>query len=282
LEFIFGGKKVKKFASVGVFLCVVSMFLCSQIVEDKDIPADMKAILSEKTLVVAMTATDQPPFYFINDEGNLVGFDVDIARKMAKELGITRLVINREAKSFNDVVSMVASGKADLAISKLSRTLMRARYVKFSTPYIVLTQGLLFNRLQLARYTSEENVRSFIRGFEGKIGVIQSSSYVNYAKENFPKAQIVEYPTWDAVVAAVVAGDVLAAYRDDLEIRKIMDSLPNSALTLKPMYFTDLTDPIAIAVKSDNTQLLSWVNTFLEIQAYNLTSDELIKKYLIK
>lgn len=273
---------MKKLATVGIFLCVVSMILCSQVVNDADIPSDMKRILTEKTLVVAMTATDQPPFYFMNAEGNLVGFDVDIARKMAKELGVTRLVINREAKSFNDVVSMVASGKADMAISKLSRTLMRARYVKFSTPYIVLTQGLLFNRLQLARYTSEENVRTFIRDFEGKIGVIQSSSYVNYAKENFPKAEIVEYPTWDAVVAAVVAGDILAAYRDDLEIRKIMDSQPNSALTLKPMYFTDLTDPIAIAIKSDNTQLLSWVNTFLEIQAYDLTSDELIKKYMSK
>jgi ABC-type amino acid transport substrate-binding protein len=79
---------------------------------------------------------------------------------------------------------------------------------------------------------------------------------VNYARENFPKAQVVEYPTWDGAVAAVISGEILAAYRDELEIRKTFDSLPNSAITLKPMYFTDLTDPIAIAVGYRNEQLL--------------------------
>jgi len=151
--------------------------------------------------------------------------------------------------------------------------------VRYSTPYIVLTQGLLFNRLQLAQHTTDDNVRSFIRNFEGKIGVIQKSSYVGYARDNFPKAQIVEYPTWDDVVAAVTRGDILAAYRDDLEIRKVLNSQPNAGLTLKPMYFTDLTDPIAIAVKYDNAQLLSWVNAFLETQAYSMTSEDLLAKY---
>ncbi len=151
--------------------------------------------------------------------------------------------------------------------------------MRYSTPYIVLTQGLLFNRLQLAQHTTDDNVRSFIRNFEGKIGVIQKSSYVGYARDNFPKAQIVEYPTWDDVVAAVTRGDILAAYRDDLEIRKVLNSQPNAGLTLKPMYFTDLTDPIAIAVKYDNAQLLSWVNAFLETQAYSMTSEDLLAKY---
>lgn len=45
------------------------------------------------------------------------------------------------------------------------------------------------------------------------------------------------------------------------------------------MYFTDLTDPIAIAVGYRNEQLLSWVNTFLEMKAYNFTSKDLIAKY---
>jgi ABC-type amino acid transport substrate-binding protein len=250
----------------------------SQDIADKDMPPDMGAILKRKQLIVAITATDQPPFYFVNKKGELAGFDIDIAASMAKELNV-ELVFNREAKSFNDVVSLVASGKADLAVSKLSRTLARARFVRFSKPYIVLSQGLLINRIQLAQRVSDDGAKAYIRDFQGKLGVIQKSSYVNYARENFPKAQVVEYPTWNEAVAAVISGEVLAVYRDELEIRRAFDSLPNSAIALKPMYFTDLTDPIAIAVGYRNEQLLSWVNTFLEMKAYNFTSKDLIAKY---
>lgn len=260
-------------------LCTICSFVSfSQSIADSDIPPDMAGIASRKQLIVAMTASDQPPFYFVGRKGKLAGFDVDIAIAMAKELGV-ELVFNREAKSFNDVVSLVASGKADLAISKLSRTLSRARYVRFSRPYIVLSQGLLINRVQLAQRASDDNVKTFIRGFEGKLGIIRNSSYVNYAKENFPKAQVVEYGSWNEVVAAVSAGEVLAAYRDELEIRKAFDSLPNAAITLKPMYFTDLVDPIAIAVRGKNPQLLAWVDIFLEMKAFRATSQDLITLY---
>lgn len=269
---------VKRTSLLFVCLYIASCLAFSQEIADKDIPPDMNAILKRKELIVAMTASDQPPFYFVSKKGELVGFDVDIAKGMAKELNVG-LTFNREAKSFNDVVALVASGKADLAVSKLSRTLARARYVRFSKPYIVLSQGLLINRVQLARRSSEESAKAFIRDFAGKIGVIQKSSYVNYAKENFPKAQIVEYPSWGEAIAAVTSGEILAVYRDELEIRKVFESLPNSAITLKPMYFTDLTDPIAVAVGYRNAQLLSWVDSFLEMKSYNVTSKDLISKY---
>ena len=263
---------------ISLCLCAFALSAFSQDVAEKDIPPDMNAVLKRKQLIVAITAADQKPFYFVNKKGELAGFDIDMAKSIAKELNVEP-VFNREAKSFNDVVALVASGKADLAVSKLSRTLARARYVRFSKPYIVLSQGLLINRVQLAQRVPEDSAKSFIRDFKGKIGVIQKSSYVNYARENFPKAQIVEYPTWDGAVAAVISGEILAAYRDELEIRKTFDSLPNSAITLKPMYFTDLTDPIAIAVGYRSEQLLGWVNTFLEMKAYNLSSKDLISQY---
>lgn len=269
---------MKRTSLLLMYLCIASFLAFSQEIAEKDIPPDINAILKRKELIVAMTASDQPPFYFVNKKGELQGFDVDIAKGMAKELNVG-LVFNREAKSFNDVVALVASGKADLAVSKLSRTLARARYVRFSRPYIVLSQGLLINRVQLARLSSAESAKAFIRDFEGKIGVIQKSSYVNYARENFPKAQVVEYPSWSEAIAAVTSGEILAVYRDELEIRKVFESLPNSAIALKPMYFTDLTDPIAVAVGYRNAQLLAWVDTFLEMKSYNVTSKDLISKY---
>ncbi len=238
---------------------------------------DIASIIRRGELRVAITAVDQPPFYFTGKDGKLSGYDIDLANKMADELGV-KLVITRDAPAFNDLVTLVSSGKADLAISKLSRTLSRSKYIKFSTPYMTFKQGLLFNRLQLAKATSEGETHKFVRNYKGSLGVIANSSYANYAKDNFPEATIKEYPTWDTAVQALTNGEVLSLYRDELEIKKVLASIPNSSLLFKPVYFTDLTDPIAVAVKTENTQLLYWVNIFLENEQ-KMTADEILRKY---
>ena len=242
--------------------------------------SDIEEIISRGELRVAITEVDQPPFYFMDKNGKLSGYDIDLATKMAEELGV-KLVITREAPSFNDLIPLISSGKADLAISKLSRTLTRSKFVKFSTPYMTFRQGILFNRLQLAKVASEDSVNQFVRNYTGTIGVIAKSSYANYAKENFPKATATEYPSWNAAVDALTRGEVLSVYRDELEIKRVLASIPNSALLFKPIYFRDLTDPIAIAVKSSNTQLLYWVNIFLESQP-KMTADQVLEKYANK
>ena len=247
---------------------------------DSNRSGDIEEIISRGELRVAITEVDQPPFYFMDKSGKLSGYDIDLANKMAEELGV-KLVITRDAPTFNDLIPLVSSGKADLAISKLSRTLTRSKFVKFSTPYMTFRQGILFNRLQLAKVASEDSVNQFVRNYTGTIGVIAKSSYANYAKENFPKATATEYPSWNAAVDALTRGEVLSVYRDELEIKRVLASIPNSALLFKPIYFRDLTDPIAIAVKSSNTQLLYWVNIFLESQP-KMTADQVLEKYANK
>ena len=258
------------------FMC----FSASAQNSNNDLNNDIAAIIKRGELRVAITATDQPPFYFVDKSGKVTGFDIDLAAKMADDLGV-KLVINRDAQAFNDLVTLVSEGKADLAVSKLSRTLTRSKTVKFSTPYITFKQGLLFNRLQLAKVASESEVNKFVRNYKGTIGVIANSSYANYAKINFPQAQIKEYPTWDEAVKALIKGEVLSVYRDELEIKRVLNSIPQSSLTLKPLYFTDLTDPIAIAVKNENSQLLYWVNIFLEGYP-KMTADQMLAKYANK
>ena len=53
--------------------------------------------------------------------------------ELAKKLGVA-VQFERDARTFDDVVHLLATGQADVAISKLSRTLPRAQVVSFSTP----------------------------------------------------------------------------------------------------------------------------------------------------
>lgn len=270
------GESIMKFMR-SIVAAIALLLAQSAVAQGNSAQGDIASIISRGELRVAITAVDQPPFYFTGKDGKLAGYDIDLATKMADEMGV-KLVITRDAPAFNDLVTLVSAGKADLAVSKLSRTLSRSRFIKFSTPYMTFKQGLLFNRLQLAKVSSESEIHKFVRNYKGTIGVIANSSYANYAKDNFPEAKIKEYPTWDAAVQALTNGEVLSLYRDELEIKRVLASIPNSSLLFKPVYFTDLTDPIAVAVKTENTQLLFWVNIFLENQP-KMTADEILAKY---
>jgi len=246
---------------------------------ESQVPPDIQRIKERGTFLVAMTAADQPPFYYTNKEGKLAGLDVDIATAIATSLGV-KAVFNREAKSFGDLIPLVTSGKADAAISKLSRTTARAQLVAFSDPYITFRQALILNRLEVARRApTNEDIVDFVKGLTGKIGVIADSSYVNYAKKNFPRATVVQYPDWDQVVNAVFSGEILAGYRDEMEIKKIIRSRSDASLKAKTAVLKDTQDAIAIAVAWQNTHLLYYINLVLSGMNLDLNADRLLDTY---
>ncbi len=277
---LLGGVFVKRL--LGMLGCVLlSAVAVAQTPSDLLKAPDIAAIQSRGILRVAMTHDDQPPFYSVNSSGELVGLDVYLADKLAAALNVKPVFI-RDFPNFNDVVTGVEKGEADVAISKLSRTLKRAQAVRYSQPYITFHQALLLNRLQIAKITTESGIKSFIRNFRGKIGVIADSSYVSYAHANFPHAEVVPFDTWNQVVDAVLSGKVLAAYRDELECRVVMEKYPQASLNLKLVVFKDQTDPIAIATNWRNQQLASFVDILLNTLNLRLDVSKILHQDYLK
>ena len=223
---------------------------------------DIARIVNNGELVVAMLKVDTPPFFSYNKSGQWVGLDVDLAEAIAKELGV-KLRINRDGGSFNAVVDILARGEADLAISKLSRTLARTQTIAFSNPYLTLNHALLLNRVKFAQLAKGREVPEAIRAFDGSIGVIAKSSFADYAKRNFPKASIQELPTWNNVLAALQKGEITAAYRDEFEIKRILSTDATASLVLRTVTLKDLEDTLGVGVSVSSPRLLAFVNEFL-------------------
>ncbi|WP_179228655.1 substrate-binding periplasmic protein [Leptolyngbya ohadii] len=241
------------------------------------IPPDVERILKRGKLIVAMLNQDNPPFFMMR-QGQLEGSDVEVARSIAEQLGVS-VEFNRSARTFDQVVQTVYQRDADLAVSKLSRTLKRARSVRFSQPYVTMRQGLLVNRLQLVQQANGRSVTEVIRNLEGKVGVIQGSSYVGFTQKRFPRVQVVEFPSWSAAIDAVMRGEVLATYRDELEVKKVVFSKPDAALQLQTIALTDTEDSIAIALPWDSQHLLAFVNQVLDQMEIGDTADSLLQEY---
>lgn len=225
------------------------------------IASDFAPIITRGELVVAMLGVDSPPFFF-QKNGQLAGIEVDLANDVGRALGV-KVRFDRSAMTFDDVVKLLASGHADIAVSKLSQTLARARQIDYSHPYLTLHRALLINRVRLAARSGNRPLPDVIRSFDGTIGVIAASSYADYAKKNFPHAKIVSYPGWQALIDGVRAGDVTAAYRDEFEIKRLLKFDPTASLTLRTVTFQDLSDTLAIGVRVDEPTVLSFVNEYL-------------------
>lgn len=272
-------KPLHRHALVAVVAIAAALAAAVPAFSQSQYPPDIQRIKDRGEFIVAMTATDQPPFYYVDSKGKLTGLDVDIAKQIADSLGV-KVKFNRDAQSFGDLIPIIAAGKADAAISKLSRTVARAQIVSFTDPYVVFHQALIFNRLELAkRAPTNDDVVEFIKNFTGKIGVLADSSYVAYAKQNFPNASVIQYKNWDDIVNAVFDGSILAGYRDELEIKKIIRSRPDASLKVKTVVLKDTEDDIAIAVNAESTHLLYYLNLVLANLNMDLTADKILDMY---
>jgi ABC-type amino acid transport substrate-binding protein len=244
--------------------------------DGRQLAPDIARIVNRGELVVSMLAADNPPFFSVNKSGDLVGTDVDLAKLIAKELGVP-VRFDRSPKTFDGVADQVAVGQADLGISRLARTLKRGQMVHFSNTYMRLGHALLINRIRFAEVAGDRPLPEVIRNFTGTISVIAGSSWEEFGRRNFPKAKLVSYPTWTEAVDAAKKGDVVAAYRDELEVMQIVNNDPSLALTLRTVTFNDLESPLSIMVGIRDQTLLSFVNEVIAQRAEKPTVSSMLK-----
>ena len=82
--------------------------------------------------LVLMTFPSVPPFSYKNKAGEIVGTDIDLARRIADRMG-RKLVV--EGANFNEILPRLKAGTADMGIAAIAITDARRRDVDFSEPY---------------------------------------------------------------------------------------------------------------------------------------------------
>ncbi len=235
---------------------------------------ELRQIVARGELRVAMPSFDSPPFFY-QEQGSLKGLDVDIAEGLARVLQVPVRFV-RQAASFNGVVEQVARREVDLAACKMSRTLARARQVRFSEPYFISRHALLLNRVVFARQARGRELAQVVRQFDGSLGVIRDSAFADLAAQNFPRARLVHYDSWEAVLAALERGEVVAAYRDELEMRRLFQRDPSLSLNLRLVALTDTEDAQALVLPPDAEQFLALVNLYLLQQRLRFSIEQVL------
>ena len=239
----------------------------------------LQKIIKSGVLRVGMHKKDHTPYFMTTETGNFVGIDIDLAKEIAKQLGV-RVEFIRTENTFDDVVQLVIDGKADVVISKLSLTLERAKKVLYTKPYSSLTKSVLVNRTRLLQVGSNKSANEMFSQPGAIIAVLKGSSYVPFARRIFPKAQIYEGTDWYGdILPRVFKGEFWGAFRDELEVRRSIFLAENAALYVLAVNFKDEKDPFMMVVNKEARMLRDWLNLFLDFVYKKVPITNAIKKY---
>jgi ABC-type amino acid transport substrate-binding protein len=247
-------------ATIAVCVAISNLATSAQESKSQRVSAlDLQSIVDAKILRVAVTHFDLPSFHVHGSDGKLVGPEIEMAQQIGRALGV-KIEFVEDATSFDSVVDLVAAGRADIGISKLSQTYGRLRRVRFSEPYVTLRHALLFNRAIIAREANGRPPAMVLQKFHGRIGVIGASAYVNFAKGNFPEATVVEEPTWDKAIDSLLNGQLDAIYRDEFEIRRVLKNRPALNVQFGAAAIIDQNALLSVAICDSCAKLQEFIN----------------------
>jgi len=152
---------------------------------------------------------DQPGMAQRRLDGKYVGFDVDVAKYVAEQLGVPESGITwKEARSANRE-DMITSGDVDFVVATYSITDKRKEQVSFAGPYFQTGQGLL------VRYTEADITGPQTLNGKKLCSVTASTSAQKVKTEFAQGVQLVEYGQYSDCVTGLLAGNVDAVTTDE-------------------------------------------------------------------
>ncbi|RME72057.1 MAG: amino acid ABC transporter substrate-binding protein [Chloroflexi bacterium] len=98
------------------------------------------ATIEERGKLIVGTSADYPPFESVDENGNFVGFDMDLIREIGKKMG---LEVEIKDMAFDVLIAAVQEGKIDAAIAAIQYTPERDEAVDFSVPYNYIYDAFL-------------------------------------------------------------------------------------------------------------------------------------------
>ena len=208
----------------------------------------IREIQARGVLRVGLPGLNTPPAYYVDESsGELEGYDIEIARGLARELNVD-VYFDRSSESLNQLVARVGKGDFDLAIGKLGLTYKRM-FDGFPVQYLKFRHALLADRSFLASLSSEPGTPGFadeLKNSSIKIGSIGRTIWETETSNNFPNASFVGYKSWPDCQKALFDGEVDAIYRDMTEIKPLVYANPQLILDYVPILFDDIIDKKSI------------------------------------
>ncbi|MDZ5431302.1 transporter substrate-binding domain-containing protein [Pseudomonas fluorescens] len=219
--------------------------------------ADSKldSVLARGKLIVG-TGSTNAPWHFQGADGKLQGFDIDIARMVAKGLFNDPSKVEFVVQSSDARIPNLLTDKVDMSCQFITVTASRAQQVAFTLPYYREGVGLLLPAN--SKYKEIDDMQAAGDGLT--VAVLQNVYAEELVHQALPKAKVDQYDSVDLMYQAVNSGRADAAATDQSSVKYLM--VQNAGRYRSPAYAWS-PQTYACAVKRGDQDWLNFVNTAL-------------------
>ncbi len=260
-------RRLAAFAALGLTLAACSSEAGNQaaeesssaptVAEDVDLPeGSTMAELNEAGTITVGTKFDQPGFGLLNPQsGQPEGFDVEIAKIVAGELGIAP-----EDIEFTETVSanrepFIQNGQVDIVVATYTINDARKQVVDFAGPYYVAGQDIMVAAGNPDGIQGPEDLA-------GKtVCSVEGSTPAQNIRDNYPEAQLVTYDVYSKCADDLANGNVQAVTTDNVILTGLVAGNPEG-FELVGNPFTE--EPYGIGLALGDTDFRNFINDVLE------------------
>jgi glutamate transport system substrate-binding protein len=205
--------------------------------------------------VTVGTKFDQPLFGLKNLEGKPEGFDVEIAKLIAGEMGIAADNITWVETVSANREPFIDQGKVDFVVATYTINDKRKQVVDFAGPYYEAGQDIMVAKGNPEAIKGPEDLAG------KKVCSVTGSTPAENIRENYPEADLTEFDVYSKCAEALKNGQVQAVTTDNVILLGLISQDEESfELVGKP--FTK--EPYGIGLKKGDTEFRNFINDTLE------------------
>ncbi|MEJ5258382.1 MAG: basic amino acid ABC transporter substrate-binding protein [Fervidobacterium sp.] len=221
--------------------------------------------IKKRGKLVVGTEPTFPPFEFVDEKNQVVGFDIDIANELAKRLGVKLEIVNLP---FDSLIPALQQGKIDLIIAGMTITEERAKVVDFSKPYFEANQAIVVRK----------GLDFSPKGFDALVGkkvAVQLGTTGDLVVSEIKGIEVVRFQKFTDAFLELQNGRVDAVVLDEAPAKAYVKKFPKFTISA----VVDTGETYGIAVRKGNKELLNFVNQTLDIMKGAGTYTKLLQKW---
>lgn len=234
------------------FILLFSLLIVGCGDSKKEANMDSISAIKHRGVVRIGVFSDKPPFSYINAQGKFDGFDVYIAKRIAKDLLGDETLVEFIAVEAAARVEFLKSNKVDIIMANFTQTKEREEVVDFAKPYMKVALGIV----------SKDGKITNIEQLKGKKLIVDKGTTADfYFSKNYPEITLLKYEQNTDAFLALKSQRGIALAHDNTLLFAWAKQNPPFAVGISAIGNNDV---IAPAVKKGNKELLLWLNQEIE------------------
>ena len=269
-----GGVEMKKGLVIGLVLVTAILFGFSAAAIGSDINLAKKSTLEQITKRGALRVGFEAgylPFEMADKKGRFIGFDIDMAKEMAKAMGVKFVPVNT---AWDGIIPALITKKFDIIISGMTITQERNLKINFADPYIIVGQTILLNKRLAGKVKSYKDLNNKKYTVTSKLGTTGEQAI----KRMIPKAKYKSFESESEAALEVLNGKADATIYDLPFCAVFMAQQGAGKLIFLDEPFTF--EPLAWAIRKGDPDFMNWLNNFLRQVKNDGRYDKIYNKWI--